>query len=396
MKLIQNGRIHNAMQREPFIADILVDNGKLACIEANLAAKLDSETLAKADIIDAHGLDIYPGLVDAHAHTGLSGYAIGYEGTDYNEINDPVCPQLRAIDALQPFDRSIKDAREAGVTCICTGPGSANTLGGTFCVIKPVGRRVEDMCIAENVAMKCAFGENVKNVYRDKGVFTRMSTAAKLREALFRAQEYMRKTDAADGDPSRLPAFDIKCHALLPVMRGEIPLKAHAHQANDFFTALRIAKEFDVRITLEHVTEGHLVADLLAEEHVPLAVGPTLGTPNKIECRHRSWTTPGILDRAGCQVSIITDAPFIPQENLALCAAMAINAGMDEFSALKAVTINPARHIGMDHRLGSIEVGKDADLILISGSPFALDSRIHDVLIDGKSVYGNEIDAIDA
>ena len=390
MKLIKNGRIHNAIQREAFIADLLIEDGKIARIEESI----DAAKLGSVEIIDASGLDIYPGFVDAHAHTGLSGYAIGYEGTDYNEINDPVCPQLRAIDALQPFDQSMKDAREAGVTCICTGPGSANALGGTFCVIKPLGRRAEDMCIAESVAMKCAFGENIKNVYRDKGVFTRMSTAAKLREMLFKAREYMRKTDAAGDDESKLPPFDMKCHAMLPVMRGEIPLKAHAHQANDFFTALRIAKEFGLRITLEHVTEGHLVADILAKEKVPLAVGPTLGTPNKIECRHRSWTTPGVLDRAGCDVSIITDAPFIPQENLALCAAMAINAGMDEFSALKAITINPARHIGMEHRIGSIETGKDADLVLVDGSPFSLQSEIRDVFINGKSVFSDEPDCV--
>lgn len=388
MKLIRNGTIHNAIQREPFDADILIDGSKILKISQQI-------TYSEAEVIDATGLHIYPGFVDAHAHTGLSGYAIGYEGTDYNEINDPVCPQMRAIDALQPFDRSMKDAREAGVTCICTGPGSANALGGTFCVIKPVGRRADDMCIAEGVAMKCAFGENIKNVYRDKGVFSRMSTAAKLREALFRAKEYNEKIIAAQKDPAKMPAFDIKLNALLPVIRGEIPLKAHAHQANDIFTALRIAQEFGVRITLEHVTEGHLIADLLAKEHVPLAVGPTLGTPNKIECQHRSWKTPGILDRAGCSVSIITDAPFIPQEHLALCASMAINAGMDEFSALQAITINPAKHIGMDHRLGSIEEGKDADLILIDGSPFSIQSKIQDVLIDGLSVFNDAIDTVE-
>lgn len=387
MKLIRNGWIHNAIQRDAFVADILIDERRIVCIGKNL----DN---SGAQVIDASGLEIYPGFVDAHAHTGLSGYAMGYEGTDYNEINDPVCPQMRAIDALQPFDRSIKLAREAGVTCICTGPGSANALGGTFCAIKPVGRRVDDMCIAKSVAMKCAFGENIKNVYRDKGNFSRMSTAAKLREAFYRAQEYARKLEFAAGDPAKMPPFDMKLHALLPVVRGEIPLKAHAHQANDIFTALRIAREFGLRITLEHVTEGHLIADLLAKENVPLAVGPTLGTPNKIECRNRSWTTPGVLARAGCQVSIITDAPFIPQESLALCASMAINAGMDEFSALQAITINPARHIGLERRVGSIEKGKDADLVLISGSPFSLQSEIRDVLIDGKSVFFENIDSL--
>lgn len=389
MKLIRNGLIHDAIHREPYAADILIDGGKIVRIGAGIEAP-------DAEVIDLAGLNVYPGFVDAHAHTGLSGYAMGYEGCDYNEINDPVTPQLRAIDALQPFDQSMKDAREAGVTCICTGPGSANVIGGTFCAIKPVGRRADDMCIRETVAMKCAFGENVKNVYRDKCVFTRMSNAAKLREMLLRTQEYARKIDAANGKEKDMPAFDMKLNALLPVIRREIPLKVHAHQANDFFTALRIAREFNLRITLEHVTEGHLVADILAKEDVPVAIGPTLGTPSKIECRNRSWTTPGVLDRAGCRVSIITDAPFIPQEYLALCASMAINAGMDEFSALRAITINPAHHIGLEDRVGSIEVGKDADMIFIDGSPFSLQSRIQDVLIDGKSVYKDEIDAINA
>ena len=378
MKLIKNGTIHNAVDPQPFQADILIDGGKITRIDKDIE-------YSGAEMLDASGLQIYPGFVDAHAHTGLSGYAIGYEGVDYNEINDPVTPHLRAIDALQPFDKSLCLARAAGVTCICTGPGSANAVGGTFCVIKPVGRRADDMCIRREAAMKCAFGENIKNVYRDKNNFSRMTTAAKLREILFRTQEYARKIDAAAGDPGKLPAFDMKLNAMLPVIRREIPLKAHAHQANDLFTALRIAHEFDLRITLEHVTEGHLIADLLAQENVPLAVGPTLGTPNKIECQHRSWTTPGVLDRAGCQVSIITDAPFIPQEHLALCAAMAIEAGMEPFSALKAITINAARHIGVADRVGSIEVGKDADLVLIDGSPFVLQSKIQTVLINGEA-----------
>ncbi len=379
MKLICNGRIHNAIKREPFEADILIDGGKIVRIEKGI----DCPEVEK---IDASGLDVYPGFVEAHAHTGLSGYAIGYEGVDYNEINDPVCPHLRAIDAIQPFDRTLREAAEAGVTCICTGPGSANVLGGTFAVIKPVGRRVDDMCVRREAAMKCAFGENVKNVYRDKGNYSRMSTAAKLREALFKAREYARKIEMADGDPAKLPPFDMKCSALLPVLRREIPLKAHAHQADDMFTALRIAREFDVDITLEHCTEGHLVADLLARENVPVAVGPTFATPHKYECRHVSWMTPGVLDRAGLRVSIITDAPFTPQRHLTLCAALAIEAGMDPFHALQAITINPARHIGVADRVGSLEAGKDADIVLMDGSPFSLSTKICAVFINGERV----------
>jgi imidazolonepropionase-like amidohydrolase len=301
-------------------------------------------------------------------------------------MNDAVSPQLRAIDAIQPLDFALKEAREAGVTCLCVGPGSANVLGGTFCVFKPVGKRIDDMCVIKESAMKCAFGENPKRCYEDKCISTRMSTAAKLREALFKAREYMQKLEKAGEDMEKRPAFDIKLHALLPVLRGEMPLKAHAHQADDILTAIRIAREFGVKLTLEHVTEGHLIADILAEENVPLAVGPTLGHATKFELRNKTWDTPGALARAGCQVSIITDSPVIPQSHLALCAALAVKSGMDRFEALKAITINPARHIGVADRLGSIEEGKDADIVIADGSPFNIQTAIKKVFINGEPV----------
>ena len=211
-----------------------------------------------------------------------------------------------------------------------------------------------------------------------------MSTASKLREMLFKAKEYDEKLQAAKGDPSKKPAFDFKLDALLPVLHREIPLKAHAHQANDIFTALRIAKEFNVRLTLEHVTEGHLIVDELSEEHdVPMAVGPSLGHATKFELQNISFTTPGILAKAGCQVSIITDSPVIPQEFLPLCAALAIKSGMDEFDALKAITINPAKHIGIEDRVGSLEVGKDADIVVMNGSCFDVGSIPEAILVNG-------------
>lgn len=213
-----------------------------------------------------------------------------------------------------------------------------------------------------------------------------MSTAALLRETLFKTREYLEKKEAAGDDPTKKPAFDMKLEALIPVIKGEIPLKAHAHAAEDIFTALRIAREFGVKITLEHVTEGHLIVEELAKENVPLAVGPTLTSASKYELRNKSWTTPGVLAAAGCQVSIITDSPVIPQEYLPLCAGLAVQAGMDPFAALQAITINPARHAGIADRVGSIEVGKDADLVITDGCPFEVSTKVRHVFIEGKEV----------
>ena len=302
-------------------------------------------------------------------------------------MNDIWTPQLRAIDGINPRDPSLADARKAGVTCVCTGPGSANVLGGTFLAMKTVGERVDNMIVRDPVAMKCAFGENPKRCYRDKCDSTRMSTAAFLRGALMQARDYGARKQAANGDVTKMPAYNQKLEALLPVLAREIPLKAHAHQANDIFTALRIAREFDLRLTLEHVTEGHLIADELAKEKdVPMAVGPSLTFASKFELQNKSWKTPGVLANAGCHVSIITDNSVIPQQYLPLCAGMAVKAGMDPFDALKAITINPAEHIGVADHVGSLEVGKDADVVITAGSPFEVLTEVKAVFIDGARI----------
>lgn len=378
MLCIKNGTIHNAICKEVFQADILVKDKKIKAIEKNM------EVADNVQIIDAEGLQIYPGFVEAHGHIGLDGYGIGYEGMDYNELNDIISPQMRGIDGVKPFDPAFAAAAAAGVTCVCVGPGSANVFGGTFTTIKTVGKRVDDMVVRDNVAMKCAFGENPKRVYRDKTDSSRMTTAALMREALFKAKEYLAKKEAAGDDLAKMPKFDIKLEALIPVLKKEIPLKAHAHATEDIFTALRIAKEFDLKITLEHVTEGHLIAEELAKENVPLAVGPTLTSASKFELRNKSWITPGVLAAAGCQVSIITDSPVILQEYLPLCAGLAVQAGMDSFAALQAITINPAKHTGIADRVGSLEVGKDADIVITDGSPFEVSTKVKYVLIDGE------------
>lgn len=379
--LIRGGLVHDAVHRDACKADILLADGKIAAIGTDLTAPAD------AVVFDADGLDVFPGFVDAHTHIGLDGYGIGYEGCDYNEMNDIWTPQLRAIDGINPRDPSLADARKAGVTCVCTGPGSANVLGGTFLAMKTVGERVDNMIVRDPVAMKCAFGENPKHCYRDKCDSTRMSTAAFLRGALMQARDYGARKQAANGDVTKMPAYNQKLEALLPVLAREIPLKAHAHQANDIFTALRIAREFDLRLTLEHVTEGHLIADELAKEKdVPMAVGPSLTFASKFELQNKSWKTSGVLANAGCHVSIITDNSVIPQQYLPLCAGMAVKAGMDPFDALKAITINPAEHIGVADRVGSLEVGKDADVVITNGCPFEVMTEVRAVFIDGARI----------
>lgn len=379
--LIKNGLVHDAVHRDAYKADILLADGKIAAIGSGLTAPAD------AAVFDADGLEVYPGFVDAHTHIGLDGYGIGYEGCDYNEMNDIWTPQLRAIDGINPRDPSLGDARRAGVTCVCTGPGSANVLGGTFLAMKTVGDRVDNMVVRDPVAMKCAFGENPKRCYRDKCDSTRMSTAAFLRGALMQARDYGARKQAANGDVTKMPAYNQKLEALLPVLAREIPLKAHAHQANDIFTALRIAREFNLRLTLEHVTEGHLIVDELAKEKdVPMAVGPSLTFASKYELQNKSWATPGVLAKAGCHVSIITDNSVIPQQYLPLCAGMAVKAGMDPFDALKAITLNPAEHIGVADRVGSLEIGKDADVVITAGSPFEVMTPVKAVFIDGNRV----------
>ena len=347
MICIKNGTLHTAVTRETFVADILIDNGKIVTIGKHISSE-------NAEVIDATGLHVYPGFIDAHCHTGLDGYGIGYEGQDYNELNDPVTPQVQAIDGLNPFDPCMNMAAKAGVTCFATGPGSSNSIGGTFAAIKPVGTRIDNMIVKFPIAMKCAFGENPKRCYQNQGISSRMTTASKIREALNTAKLYKAKKEAAGDDISKLPSYDQKSEALIPVLNRQIPLKAHAHQANDIFTAIRIAKEFGVGLTLEHVTEGHMIANELA--------------------------------KAGCHVSIITDAPVIPLHHLPLCAGFAIKAGMDEFDALRAVTINPAEHIGIADRVGSLEEGKDADIVIVDGNPFDVTGVIRHVLIDGKEV----------
>lgn len=380
--IIKNAVIHDAIHEEPYFGDILIKNGKLASV--GIVAETDGE------VLDASGLHAWPGFIDAHSHIGLDAYGGPTGNTyDFNEMNDICCPELRGLDSYYAMDAAIPMALAGGVTTVAAGPGSANVLGGTFLAVKMVGKTVEEAMIRPSVAMKCAFGENPKRCYKDKSISARMTTAAKLRQMLFEANDYMLRKEYAGDDVSKLPKFDMKMEALIPVLKREIPLKAHAHRSDDIMTAIRIAKEFGLRLTLEHCTEGHLIVDELKAANVPVAVGPGLSSPSKLELLNLSWTTPGILASAGIQVSIITDAPVVPQQYLPLCAGEAVKAGMDPFLALQAITINPARHIGVEDRVGSLEEGKDADIVLADGNPLVSDTSIKYVIVDGKILVKN-------
>ena len=378
--LIKNGCIFDAIHTEPYIGDIRITDSKITEIGTDLIPA-ESEKC-----IDASGLQVYPGFIDAHSHLGLDNYGMAFEGQDYNEMSDIVSAQLRGIDSFNPQDKAIPQALAGGVTTVGTGPGSANVIGGTFIAVKTYGSCVDDMIISDSVAMKCALGENPKRCYKDKGASARMSSAAKLREMLFLARDYKMRKEAAGDDIGKLPRFDMKMEALLPVLRKEIPLKIHAHRADDICTAIRISKEFDVLYTIEPCTEGHLIVDELKRADIPVAVGPSLSHASKIELVNMTFDTPGILAAAGLNVSIITDAPVIPQQYLPLCAGLAVKAGMRPFDALQAITINPARHLGIQDRVGSLEVGKDADIVLADGDPMVSSTNIISVILNGKKV----------
>ncbi len=387
MILIKNGYIKTMAGEDIADGQILIENGKIKAVGNDLEVPEDVE------VLDANGFLITPGLVEGHCHVGMWEEGIGFEGEDGNEDVEPITPQLRAIDAINPMDLGFSDALEGGVTTVVTGPGSANVIGGQFLAMKTYGKRVDKMVIKNPVAMKIAFGENPKRVYDEqhKSPVTRMAIAALLRETLYEAKKYKEDLDASVEDPDREPDFDIKLHSMLPVMRKEIPLKAHAHRADDIFTALRIAKEFDLDITLEHCTEGHLIIDELVEEGKPVFVGPTFGSRAKYELKNITFDTPKVLVNAGIKTAIITDASVIPIQYLSMCAGLAVKAGLDEEEAWKAITINPAEIVGIADRVGSIEVGKDADIAIFKGNPLTdLGYETVMTIIDGKIVYKNK------
>ena len=380
MLFIKNGYIKPITGEDIPNGCVLVDdNGKIAAVGKAL------ETPAGAQVIDAEGRLVTPGCVEAHSHIGMWEYGIGWAGADGNESSDPITPQLRAIDSIYPFEEGFKRAVTGGVTTACTGPGSSNVVGGTFAVIKLYGKRVDDMVIKYPAAMKCALGENPKSTFGKNGKApkTRMAVAAMLRELLFKAKRY-----CEDKEAGKNPAFDMKLESMIPVIKGEIPLKAHCHRADDICTIIRIAKEFGLKLTIDHCTEGAMIADELGKEGFPALVGPTFGFSGKNETLNKRFDTPAILHKAGVTVCIITDHDVLPQESLSLCAAWAVDAGLEAEEAWKAITINPASVIGVADRIGSLEPGKDADIVIWTADPMhCIGAKAYTTIIDGKIVH---------
>lgn len=383
MLLIKNGKIFTMGEAGVIHGDLLIENGKIQAVGKDLVAEADQ-------ILDASGYAIYPGLIEAHCHLGLHESSIQFEGNDVNESSDPVTPHMRAIDGINPVDETVRFACMHGVTTVCAGPGSANVIGGTFTTYKTNGHCIDKMIVKDNVAMKVAFGENPKKVYQNSKIKTRMQTAAYLRETLLKTKEYMAKKAAAENDSGKYPSFDMKLEAMIPVLLKEMPLKIHAHRADDILTALRIVKEFDLNCTLDHCTEGHLIVDEIKASGFPALVGPSFGSKSKFELKEKCFDTAGILNKAGVKIAIITDSPVIPQEYLSLCAGLAVKHGLDEMEALKAITINPAEILGIADRVGSLECGKDADLIFVKGNLLSYEAEVVKTMIQGEFVYERE------
>ncbi|MFW6022422.1 MAG: amidohydrolase [Halanaerobiaceae bacterium] len=381
MKAVINGKIMTMAGKTYKKGIILIEDGKIKKVAENI------EIPEKAEIIDAAGKIVFPGMIDAHTHVGIGEDSLGWEGRDYNEMTDPITPHLRAIDAINPVEEGIVTARENGITTVMTGPGSANVIGGESIAIKTFGCVVDDMVIKNPVGIKAAFGENPKRVYTEKkkAPTTRMGTAAVMREALMQAEDYFREKESKRKN-NEFFKRDIKNESLIRVLKKEIPLKIHAHRADDIMTAIRIAKEFDIHITLEHCTEGHLVAEKIAEAGISAIVGPTLTGKTKVELKGRTFKTPAVLAEAGVKVALMSDHPVVPTENLPVYAALSVKAGMDEKEALKAITINAAEILGIDDRVGSLEEGKDADLVIFNGYPLDIQTVVETVMINGEMI----------
>ena len=385
--LIINGTVHT-------MDGLTIPNGYVA-VSGDKIAKVgpmeECPSHWEGETLDAAGGHILPGFIDAHCHLGMFGDAIGFEGDDGNEATDPCTPHLRAIDGVNPLDRCFEEARAAGVTTVLTGPGSANPISGQFAALKTTGKWVDAMVVKAPVAMKLALGENPKCVYneRHETPVTRMATAAIIRENLRKALEYGEKLEKAEADEEEdKPEYDAKLEALLPVVRGELPVHIHAHRADDIATGVRIAKEFGLKCVIVHGTEAHRIPELLEQEEVPVITGPCLGDRSKPELANMTIESPAVLTLQGIKTAICTDHPEVPIQYLPLCAAMAVKGGMLPEAALAAITINPAQIAGIDHRVGSLTPGKDADIVITTGHPINLLSRVRAVFIGGVRVNG--------
>lgn len=378
MLLIKNGKIFTMNKKDEILenTDILVENGKII--------KIGKHIEENCEILDASGKNVFPGFVEAHCHLGMAESGVGNFFRDHNENLKPITPECRVIDGMYPQDIAVKEAIEKGVTTATICPGSANIIGGMCSTIKLYGNRIDDMIIKEDTAMKCAFGENPKNWHGQKGrpPFTKMGIASMFRQELYNTLEYRRKKNEGK------IGINIGYEAMLKVINREVPVKVHVHRADDIFTAIRIAKEFNLKMTLDHVTGGSEIVDQIAKEGYPAIVGPSFGHRTKVEVKEKSFKTVKTFHDAGIKIAITTDSPVTPLEYLPLCCGLSVAAGMDAYEALKCITINPAEITGVDNRVGSIELGKDADFVIAKYDPMTyIDFGVEKTIIDGKIVF---------
>lgn len=386
MLLIKNGKLLTMAGKNYEKGSVLIKDGKIQRV-----GEFELEEEQVSEVIDAAGCWVMPGLVEAHCHIGINEEKKGFEGNDCNESTNPVTPWLRAIDAVNPMNSAFHNALSAGITSVMVGPGSSNVVGGQFVFMKTHGRCIDKMVVLEPAAMKVAFGENPKSTYegKDKMPSTRMAIAALLREALFNARTYQAKKKRAEEKGEDFePDFRMECW--LPVLNREIPLKAHVHRADDILTAIRIAREFDLNMTLDHCTEGHLIAEEIAESGFPAIIGPSFASRNKIEVQNMDFKTPGILRKAGVKVAITSDHPVSRIQYLPIYAGFAAKEGLGQEEALKAITIHAAEICQVADRIGSLEEGKDADIAIFNGNPMETFTTALYTIIDGKAVYRNK------
>ena len=388
MLVIIHGNIKTMDAKDYEDGYVQIEDGKIMAVGDMRTCR--SDILWENDevqIVDARGNLVMPGIIEAHCHMGITEEKKGMEGDDCNENVDPVTPYLRAIDAINPMDAAFNDAIQAGITSAMIGPGSANVVGGQFAFLKTHGRCIDKMVVKAPAAMKVAFGENPKVNYSGQNVSpsTRMAIAAMLREELVKAREYYTRKKA---DPEMAPDFRYECW--IPVLNGEIPLKAHVHRADDILTAVRIAKEFGLRMTLDHCSEGHLIMEELREAGFPAIMGPDMASRNKIEVKNMAFKTAGILSRKGILTAVTTDHPVSKIQFLPICAGLAVKEGMSPEEGMRSITINAARICGVDDRVGSLTAGKDGDVVIFDGNPMEVFTRTLCTIIEGKIVYYDE------
>lgn len=377
MLAITNAKILDGTGNVLENGQMIIEDGKFVRIGTSLSIPKEYE------IIDAGGNIVTPGLIDVHTHLGVHEEGIGKAGQDVNETSSEVTAQVRSLDGINPFEPGFEVARKSGITTVQIMPGSANVIGGEMAVVKTMGTVVDQMVLREPSGMKAATGENPKNVHGGKGKMptTRMGVAARLREKFIEAEHYQKQFE--NGQVARNLGLENLCK----VLNKEIPLRVHAHRADDIATVLRLKREFDIDITIEHCTEGHLIADYIAAHDVRVSVGPTMSSKSKVELSGKTWDTLVALTNAGVSVSITTDHPVVGIEHLMTSAIMAVKNGLSETDALKAITINAAKHLGVEERVGSIEAGKDADFVIWNGDPFDLRSSVLTTYIQGECVF---------